>query len=207
MTSIYHITHVDNLASIIDEDCLWSDSQRNARGLVTTNIGYQHIKQRRLKRQVPVAAEGVLGDYVPFNFCNRSVMLYVVKQGGVQDYDGGQEPIVHLVSSIETAVASGRPCAFTDRHADLGYARYFDNLDELDQVDWSVMPMTYWGGDDKTKETKETRQAEFLVYQFFPWECIERIGVINQTIAKRVANIIQNSTHQPDVRIEPSWYY
>ena len=44
---IYHITHVENLASIIEADRLWCDAQRIAKGLANTNIGYSHIKQRR----------------------------------------------------------------------------------------------------------------------------------------------------------------
>ncbi len=204
MTAIYHITHVDNLASIVAQGGLWSDAERIARGLVTTNIGYQHIKERRLRRRITVAARGVLGEYVPFNFCNRSVMLYVVGQGLVDGYDGGQEPIVHLVSSVEAAAGCGRLWAFTDRHAELAYARYFVNLDQLDEVDWSVMPLTFWGGDDAKKEA---RQAEFLVHQFFPWECIESVGVINQKMAKQVLGAIQRCAHQPAVRVKPSWYY
>ena len=78
MTPIYHITHVGNLPSIVTHDCLWSDAQRIAQQIGNVNIGHVHIKQRRLQRPVPVAAGGVLGEYVPFNFCNRSVMLFPI---------------------------------------------------------------------------------------------------------------------------------
>lgn len=68
MTPIFHITHLENLPSIIAENCLWSDAQRIRQGFECTNIGYSHIKERRLKRPVqdadgnPVAAGGKLGD-------------------------------------------------------------------------------------------------------------------------------------------------
>ena len=78
---IFHITHVENIANMIAHGCLWSDSQRVARGLATTSIGYSHIKQRRLNRSVTTSFGRKLGDYVPFNFCPRSVMLYVVARG------------------------------------------------------------------------------------------------------------------------------
>lgn len=140
---IYHITHVANLASIVSERKLWSDAQRLARRLPTTNIGHLHIKERRLRRAVTCAAGGTLGEYVPFNFCPRSVMLYVIHRGSVMGYEGGQEPIVHLVSSVRTAIASGRPWAFTNRHAELHYAEYFDRIDREDQVDWSLEPVMH----------------------------------------------------------------
>jgi hypothetical protein len=197
---IFHITHVENLASIIAHDCIWSDAQRITRKLVTTNIGYSHIKQRRLKRAVTAAIGGRLGDYVPFNFCPRSVMLYVVSRGH-QDYAGGQDDIVHLVSSVNTAIAVGKPWAFTDRHADLGYARYFDSLDELSEVDWKVMPLNYWADD----EIKERRQAEFLVHDRFPWSAVEEIGVRSATVAAKVRSLVSGGV--PSVAIRQRWYY
>lgn len=198
--SIFHITHVENLASIIAHGCLWSDSQRIARNLDTTNIGYSHVKQRRLNRLVTAGYGGKLGEYVPFNFCARSVMLFVVSHGHV-DYSGGQDEIVHLVSSVETATSLGKPWAFTDRHADLKYATYFASLDKLGEVDWEVMPLPYWAGDD----IKERRQAEFLVHDSFPWAAVERIGVKNAAVADRVSALLSGST--PTVAIQPDWYY
>lgn len=110
---IYHITHVDNLSGIVREGGLWCDSQRVARKLGSTNIGHAHIKGRRLTRQVDTTAGGMLGDYVPFNFCPRSVMLFAVHKGH-KDYTGGQENVVHLISSVRRAVALQRQWAFTD---------------------------------------------------------------------------------------------
>ena len=201
--AIYHITHADNVANIAREARLWCDAQRIARGLVSTHIGYSHIKERRMRHPVTVAAGGTLGNYVPFNFCPRSVMLYVVSQGH-EDYREGQQPIVHLVSSIETIRATGRPWFFTDRHADLGYANQFDALDKLDEVDWSVMPLRQWGGD---QEVKEKRQAEFLVHDSCPWQVIEAIGVIDQAIAERVEAAIAGAGHKPRVEVHRDWYY
>jgi hypothetical protein len=198
---IFHITHVENLASIIAHGCLWSDAQRIARKLVTTNIGYSHIKQRRLNRRVTVGLGCKLGDYVPFNFCPRSVMLYVVLRGH-QDFAGGQDEIVHLVSSVQTAVSLGKPWAFTDQHADLAYATYFNSVAKLGEVDWTVMPLTQWGGND---EVQAKRQAEFLVHESFPWSAIERIGVKSAAVAAKVRALLPSGT--PPVEIQPGWYY
>jgi len=200
---IYHITHMDNLSSIIEADRLWCDAQRIAQGFPNTNIGYSHIKDRRRRHRVTVAQHGTLGDYVPFNFCPRSVMLYVVSCGH-EGYDGGQASVVHLVSSVQTVVASGRPWFFTDRHADLAYARQFDSLDRLSEVDWAVMPRRQWGGDE---EVKERRQAEFLVHDWCPWSATSTIGVIDAAMAGRVAEMIAQSGHQPVVEVHREWYY
>lgn len=201
--SVYHITHIDNLAGIIAADALWSDAQRIKKGFASANIGYSHIKARRLRRPITVSERGMLGDYVPFNFCPRSIMLYVVSQGHA-DYAAGQQPIIHLVSSVDTIVASGRPWAFTDIHADLGYASQFDSLDDLDEVDWGVMPVRQWGGDS---ELKEKRQAEFLVYDWCPWNAIVEIGVINDAMAVKVQAALATVAHKPNVVVHHDWYY
>lgn len=198
--SIYHITHVTNLSSILAHDRLWSDHQRITQQLMSHNIGLNHIKARRLQRAVPVSQRGTLGEYVPFNFCPRSVMLFAICRGH-NDYDGGQESVVHLVSDYQTVCATGRPWAFTDIHADLAYARYFDTEESLDQVNWTVMPLTYWS------HCKEERQAEFLVHDWLPWSAIHTVGVQNDDIATQVRNIISQSSHQPRIEIHPEWYY
>lgn len=195
--------HFDNLAGILAADRLWCDAQSIARGLAHTNIGYGHIKERRLRRPVAVSAGGTLGDYVPFNFCSRSVMLYVVWQGH-EGYQGGQREIVHLVSSIGAIRTTGRPWFFTDLHADLGYARQFDSLKHLGKLDWRVMPLQQWGGD---QEVKEKRQAEFLVHDWCPWSAIESIGVIGPVMAARVGVVVAASAHRPRVDVRQDWYY
>lgn len=198
---LFHITHFENLASILGGGFLWSDSVRNQRQVANTNIGHLHIKQRRARRDVPLAARGKLADYVPFNFCSRSVMLYAVHRGH-QDYDRGQECVVHLVTSVSTAISTSRPWAFTDRHAELAYARYFDDIEDLDQVDWNVMPLRYWSD---TPDVKEKRQAEFLVHEGYPVAAIESIAVYNSEMSQNVAQLVH--PHPIPVVVRSDWYY
>ena len=183
-----------------------SDSLIRLQAVPHTRIGYEHIKQRRLERPVPLASGGFLGDYVPFNFCPRSVMLYVINIGQVPGYDGGQDQVVHLVSTIGTAIDLGTPWGFTDRHAELGYALYFNQLTQLDKVDWQSVSASQWGGAGRD-QTKERKQAEFLVHQRFPWEAVTQIGVKNEAVALQVNQILSSSPHKPDVLIQPRWYY
>lgn len=141
----------------------------------------------------------MLGDYVPFNFCPRSVMLYAIHCGH-QDYCGGQEAIVHLVSRVSNGCATGRAWAFTDRHAELVQALYYDDLQHLSEVPWHVMDRKHWS------EVKEERQAEFLVHDFFPWTCIAEIGVLTVTTEQCVRQLLLGAAHQPAVVIRPDWY-
>jgi hypothetical protein len=149
---------------------------------------------------VPTRGGGMLGDYVPFNFCPRSVMLLAV-HGGHKDYAGGQGEVVHLVSNISRAIGVGHPWAFTDRHAELAHALYYDDLQRLSEVRWDVMPLTWWGA------VKEERQAEFLVHGFFPWTCVNEIVVATDATAQSARHILAGAACQPPVVVRPDWYY
>ncbi|MBF0108687.1 MAG: DUF4433 domain-containing protein [Magnetococcales bacterium] len=200
---IYHITHVDNLPRIIQTGGIWCDAERIRQNLAVTGIGYSHIKARRMQRSVPVAAKGVLGDYAPFYFCPRSPMLYTIHMGNVPEYQGGQSGIVHLVSTVETAWRLSRPWAFTNLHAELGYAEYFDDWSRHGEIDWEVIGSDSWGGDER----RPKKMAEFLVHQFFSWTAVLGIGVINQAMETRVAEILASSVHKPQVAVMRGWYY
>ncbi len=198
--AIFHITHIANLPGILREGGLWCDRKRIDRELQNTNIGHAHIKQRRLSRPVTTSGGGTLGDYVPFNFCPRSVMLYTVNKGH-QDYAGGQEDVVHLVSNVSRAVALGRRWAFTDRHAELAHALHFGDLAQLSEVPWHVMDEQYWS------TVKEERQAEFLVHEFFAWTAISEVAVMTPEAAERIEPMIAAASHRPHIQVRPSWYY
>ena len=45
---IYHIVHVDRLASIVSDGFLWCDAEAQRRASPGTIIGMAEIKQRRL---------------------------------------------------------------------------------------------------------------------------------------------------------------
>ena len=95
---LYHITHVDNLPDILAAGGLWSDAAMIAQGGPTASIGMSNIKQRRLGLPVKCHPGDHVGDYVPFYFCPRSIMLYLIYCANHLDmtYKGGQTAILHL---------------------------------------------------------------------------------------------------------------
>lgn len=207
---IYHITHWQNLTKIIESGALWSDAERIARDLDCEIVGMSNIKRRRLESlAVKCYPDTKVGEYVPFYFCPRSIMLYILHMGNHPElsYHGGQGPIVHLVSDLGATVAwaerVGRRWAFSDRNAGTTYANFFARLDDLHRVSWAAVRAT----DFRDALVKDGKQAEFLVYQSFPWELVEKIGVLNQDIAARVGAIVRKAQHTPPVSIEGAWYY
>jgi hypothetical protein len=78
---IFHIVHMDRLISIDKDGFLWSDKEIISRQIGGTTIGMGKIKTRRLKLPVKCHSGTLVGEYVPFYYCPRSVMLYLIHKG------------------------------------------------------------------------------------------------------------------------------
>jgi hypothetical protein len=193
---IYHIVHVDRLPSIIADGCLWSDAEIVRRARPGTTIGMYGIKQPRLNELTLTSHPGLyVGACVPFYFCPRSVMLYVIYQANHPElaYRGGQESIVHLEADLHQVVSwaeqTTRRWAFTLSNA---ASRYFEDradLAHLGEIDWSAVRAHRWSGHG------------------FLWEQVARIGVRSPHVYAQVCAALQTASHRPQVEIKPEWYY
>ncbi|CAN7361730.1 type II toxin-antitoxin system toxin DNA ADP-ribosyl transferase DarT [Caulobacter sp. LjRoot300] len=206
---IYHIVHVDRLASIVRDHSLWSHSEAIRRQLGGTMIGMDQIKRNRLNFPVKCWPGDTVGSYVPFYFCSRSIMLFVIhcaNHPGLT-YRGGQGPIVHLEADlaevITAANAADRRWAVSLSNAGTAYSEFRTGPAAFDEIDWDSVRSTQF----RDPDIKERKQAEFLIQRSFPWTRISKIGVQNQQIAQQVANILHNVDHRPAVEIRPDWYY
>jgi hypothetical protein len=206
---IYHITHLENLPQMVDR-MLWSDAERIRRNASCHIVGMREIKRRRLEELEVACHPGTkVGQYVPFYFCFRSIMLYLLHQGNHSEltYRGGQSPIVHLeadlYAAVEWAEANGRRWAFSGGNAGTKYTPFFNDLGKLDVLDWQAISATDW----KDPFVKERKQAEFLAEGSFSWELVERIGVIDRDVAQRVAGVLREAKHKPAIVVARNWYY
>jgi hypothetical protein len=206
---LYHITHVENLASIVGEGRLFSDAAMIARGGPAEAVGMSSIKQRRLALPVACHAGDCVGAYVPFYFCPRSIMLFLIHCANHPDlaYRGGQEPIVHLQADLHEVVAwanaTGCRWAFTLSNAGARYAPFRSDLAALDEVNWQAVDAT----DFRQPDIKEGKQAEFLVRDSFPWGLIEAVGVRSVAVKEQAEAALANAGHRPPVTIRRNWYY
>jgi hypothetical protein len=207
---VYHITHVDNLPAIIADGGLVSDRAIIERGGPARGIGMPDIKRRRVDElEVDCHPGTKVGDYVPFNFCPRSVMLYVLHKANNPGltYLGGQEPIVHLEADLHAVIrwaeGNDRRWAFSLSNAGSRYCEFRSRVPELDQLDWQAIA----GTDFSRAELKERKQAEFLVYGRFPFELVERIGVLSEATRVRAEAAVARASRRPPIGIRREWYF
>lgn len=202
---IYHIVHVDNLPSIIRDQHLWAASimARRKQGAV---IGNNEIKANRLTLPVSCHPHTCVGEYVPFYFCSRSVMLYVIYKNnhpGVAFRDG-QEPIVHLMADLHETVRWADDAkvrwAFTAINAASRAADFYCDLSQLSDLNWQAIGAKQW------VSCRDHKMAEFLVYERFPWPLVRGIGVWSSEIGNKVLAAMPKD-HRPPVKVKKEWYY
>ncbi len=160
---IYHICHVDRLPSILESNGLFSDAMVQENDLPGTVVGMSNIKQRRLTvLRLDSHPDLFVGQCVPFYFCPRSVMLYMmhVRRSELSD-KGGQGPIIHLEADLHETVAwanaHNRRWAFTLSNAGSRYFEDRSNLASLHEIDWDAVQARMWN------QCKEAKQSEFLL--------------------------------------------
>ena len=206
---IYHIVHIDRLSSILANGGLSSDAYVRANACGGTTIGMGDLKATRLARVVPSYPGTYVGDYVPFYFCSRSIMLYVIHMANHPGlaYRGGQGPIVHLEADLrrvlDWAEANERPWAFSLGNATAVFTEFRSGRDRLGDLRWDLIPQRNF----TDPQIKEAKQSELLVRDFFPWQLFDRVGTHSDTVANQTAQLIAGAAHRPTVQRMRDWYY
>ena len=204
---IYHICHIDRLRSIVAEGALLCDTEIERRPVAGTVIGMTSIKQRRLHLTLSSHPDIHVGDCVPFYFCPRSIMLYLIYRANHDAliYRGGQGPIIHLEADLRRTVAWAenhhQRWAFTLSNAGSSYFEDRCDLSQLHEIDWAAVAARDW------QQCKDGKQAEFLLEGRFPWGLVSKIGVLSRAVYQQAVAAMATAGHKPRVDIERQWYY
>lgn len=210
---VYHIVHTDRLHSIVNDGFLWSDEKVRIRNSSGTTVGMKNIKDRRLITHLDSHPGLAVGACVPFYFCPRSVMLYLLHRGNHAEitFQGGQAPIVHLVFDMNECISWANEhslrWAFTLSNASSSYFEDRSQIANLHEINWQAITARKWSGNGVSRSIKEGKQAEFLVENRLPWELVKEIGVLNNAKGYEVARMLAPHHHKPTVKIMPEWYY
>ena len=205
---IYHIVHVDNLSSIVAAGGLLSDA-RMAQREGATVIGMAEIKRRRLRLPLSCHPGTFVGDYVPFYFCPRSVMLYVIHKANHAQltYRGGQAPILHLEADLSRVIAWAAAAelnwAVALSNAGSPYAEFRSGRHGLEDINWAAVAAR----DFRPPDISHGKQAEFLVQHSLPWHLVDRIGVHAEAMIPSVVAALGDISHRPPIEVRADWYY
>lgn len=215
---IFHITPIPNLVGITKSKKLYANSVLRKKKLQHANIAYQGAQGKRATKLVAKPPGGVIHDYVPFYFAPRSPMLAAINAGLVEDCIHRQPDIVHFVSTVEAVVEEGLDFVFYDHNATLNFAKCFNDLADLDKIDWDLFfeaPLLdgycqyYFDNVNNLRyiRRKATRQAEFLVHKTFPLSLIDCVGVYSKEKAAEVQEIFDDADIDIPVEVKTAWYH
>jgi len=203
-----HFTHIRNLEGILDAGGLLSDNSVDRGSALQVEAADLGIKASRKGIRITRPPAGCVADYVPFYFAPRSPMLYKLARGGVPTYTEGQDPLIYLVSSVETIAEAGLRWLFSDGNCAAYVTEIFDDLDLLDsKVDWEVMRAAVWKNTAEDPDRMRRRMAEFLVHERVPMSCLVGVAVRTAAMRDRVGSTLDRRRMALPVRVQPSWYY
>ncbi|TDY16769.1 uncharacterized protein DUF4433 [Paraburkholderia sp. BL6665CI2N2] len=201
---IWRIVHRQNLPWLLDNGIVCASSQVRDSNFVA--IGNADLISRRTHRPVPIAPGGTLSDYVPFYFTPFSPMMYNIYTGrGVPKQRN--EDICILVSRLPALQESGVPFLFTDRHAYTQMARFFSDLDDLDQIDWPLLQARNFKRNPDDPEQIERYQAEALVHGKLPVELLTAIVCYTDKVKGELEMELAARRLSVQVRSLPKWYF
>lgn len=202
---IFRITHRDNLRWILRNGIACRGGARQDPRF--RRIGNPELIEARCHRPVPIAPGGTLADYVPFYFTPFSPMLLNIKTG----YGGiprvPNDDIVILVSSLRRAEQDGLQFVFTNRHAYLIAAEYFNNLADLDRVDWDLLQRRDFKRDPEDPDKFERYQAEALIRDLVPTRSLLGVVCHAEALTDRVTADVSALGLDLKVICRPNWYF
>jgi hypothetical protein len=202
---IFRIVHCDNLPWILEHGL----HAKNGRKLDPTfrNIGNPDLIDKRSRRVVPIPHGGTLSDYVPFYFTPFSIMMYNIKTGyGGIKHVPNQE-IAILVSSLHRIRELGIAFVFTNQHAYPAAAEYFNDLADLDRIDWPLLQSRNFQHDPDDPGKKERYQAEALIWRHVPLEALLGICCYSEVAKARVQSDIERRELKVEARVQSNWYF
>ena len=183
-TALYHMTHIDNLSSILREGLL-----AHGNGYQVKDISDNAVNCRR-GRVEPLYGKAIHA-YVPFYFNPKNAMLYRRKEM--------QDSIVILVFDSELISLNG--AVFTDGNASSVYTRFFNNLNALNQLDWACLEDRSWCNH---RDGRRTRMAEVLVPKHVGIERLRKVVCNSYNTYIQLLNLNLNGVQ---IEIDRNFYF
>jgi ssDNA thymidine ADP-ribosyltransferase, DarT len=202
---IFRIVHVANVPWILEHgmDCRNVSNQDPN----YVNIGSISLIDKRSRRVVPVPPGGTLSDYVPFYFTPFSIMMFNIKTGygGITKRDN--RDIVIFVSSIHKLRELGLPFVFTDQHAYPIDTLFYSKIDDLKNIDWSLLQNRDFKTNDADPGKQSRYQAEALVHRHLPLKAVLGIGCFNDPVREKIQAVMPDDAQKITVKTTPTWYF
>lgn len=188
----YRISHIDNLEYILKNGLCTKLHPKASHSY--TSIGNPDIIGTRDEEPVRIHGYGRIGEYVPFYFTPRSIMLFNIVTGHRAPLIPrvSKDKIVILRAKIEKLSTLGQ-FFFTDGQANASSTRHYNDLHYLNRIDWEIIQQSKFDAPENDRSRPRRYQAEFLVKNYIPIQALDSIIVYNDIVANFVKEFIEDN--------------
>lgn len=134
-------------------------------------------------------------------------MLYNIVTG----YNGiirrERDDIVMIVSSLWSLQASGVEFVFTNLHALVACAEFFNDVSALDIIDWDLLRARDFQRSDTDPGKAERYQAEALAHRHVPMEAVLGVACYSETSKTRVLKMLKEAGVELKVIVKSDWFF
>ena len=188
---LYHLTHVDNMPSILDHGLL-SHNDAHARGLMMEDLSDPGVQDRRADLRLD---DRPLHDYVCLYFNPRNPMLFKRRVH--------QDDIVILC--LDRQLLEQSWAFFTDGNAAGDATEFFADPRDLAKLDWDCIQGEYW---NDSEDGKRKRCAEILVPHAIPFDEVRRVCVRTDSTQTRLSEWMSAAGRQETpIRLDRGMYF
>lgn len=199
---IYRITHVNNIDHIIKHGITHRNSINQNLNYIT--IGDTSLIGTRNKKIIPNGS--AIGDFIPFYFCFRSPMLFVIQRGYNNVQIQRPSNIIYCVSSLQEIINSEIDFLYTDGHATDSFTTFYkpnqiDNIEQ--QLDFDAIRSKFWK-DENDLDLKRRKEAELLLLSDLP---VDRIlgYIVYSDYTKKV--LMSKGIEDQSIAVRPNYYF
>jgi hypothetical protein len=169
INSLWHISHRDNLSSILENGILSHNMAHNIGQKRIVDISDSSV-QRWRKRSEPCYGRPI-HDYVPLYMKCRNPMLFRLKD---------RNESLCLIE-VSLSVLKNSEILFTDGNAASAKTSFYSTADELRYLSWDILNSEYWS---EFEDGKRIMCSELLIYSKIEPSHIKRICCYSDDTAR-----------------------
>lgn len=137
----------------------------------------------------------------------RSIILYNIITGYYAPRVPKRAPDEIIIIRCQIKILATQPkWFFTDGQANDGESNHYGSLKHLDRIDWDCIQNSLFA---KSEDYDRPRryQAEFLVKDVVPAECIESICVNSKKMQTWAQEQVKNAGKMIEVKVIPHYFF
>ncbi len=203
----YRICHIHNLPHILEHGLCTKHHPNASPDFIS--IGNPSIISTRDSTLVKIDGYGSIGEFIPFYFTPKSMMLFNIITGYQAPLvpKRNKEDIIVIRCRINDLSKAGK-FFFTDGQANVtSITNHYSNLIDLDKIDWDIIQTSDFKKSEADTDKQRRYQAEFLVQHNVPVNFIESINVYNSKAATFVQTELAKTDRLITMRIHTFYFF